>query len=544
MGDRAVLVELADLTSTLGFFDALRAADLRGINEAISAARTVLVKFSPQTISAGELTEFLTSLHVAESAAGTGRAVEIPVRYLGEDLAEVAELLGISIPELVRRHTGSHYRVAFGGFAPGFAYLTGGDPILNVPRRATPRHRIPAGSVGLAGTFSGVYPRESPGGWQLIGETDLAMWDLTRDPPATLQPGDSVHFVDVGTTGIQTESVGEIQFVAEESRLASETGEQSKESENSPEPVTQAVEIIHPGSQALLQDDGRPGMAGLGVAESGAVDRVSLHAANRLVGNEPGEAAIEFAYGGKIRAIGELVVAVSGAVANVEVTLRSGRVISFNSPEPIALGDGEILELKPTWGMYNYLAARGGFEAIQVLDSRSSDTMSGIGPTPLVQGSVQRVRVVDAPGPAVGNPETWLYEGQSSIVELPIILGPRDDWFTVEAIETLLSQSWRVTPRSNRVGLRLEGETALERLVTQELPSEGAVPGALQVPASGQPVLFLADHPVTGGYPVVAVLHSDALGIAAQLTPGTTIKFVESDQPSSSRVSAVLGASS
>lgn len=511
VGEQALLVELADLATTLGFFDSLRAAELDGIVEAVPAARTVLVKYAPGTVSYGELADRLATLDVSDGTSSSGQLVEIPVHYDGADLSEVADLLGITTAELIRRHCESDYRVAFGGFAPGFAYLAGGDPLLDVPRRATPRTRIPAGAVGLAGTFSGVYPRESPGGWQLIGRTDVVMWDLDRTPPATLQPGDRVRFVDAGPAEASAASVSASTVV----RAGTGCGEH-------------AVEVLRPGAQAVLQDEGRVGVAGLGVTGSGALDRPALHTSNGLVGNSPGEAAIEFAQGGEIEAHGEIVLAVAGACGELRITRRSGRVDSAAGLSPIALGSGERLAIVPArGGLRNYLAVRGGFDVPLVLGSRATDTLSGIGTPPLTAGSMLDVRTIGAvPFPPVRAPEPWPSNHVfADVVELPVVLGPRDDWFTQQALHTLFTQLWEVTRQSNRVGLRLLGDVPLERSVTDELPSEGVVPGALQVPASGQPVLFLADHPVTGGYPVIAVLTTQALAVAAQLTPGTAVHF-------------------
>jgi KipI family sensor histidine kinase inhibitor len=199
-GDTGVLVEVEDTAAVLRWFDALQAHPLEGVAEVVPAARTLLVVAAPGT-DLGELRHALGALEVAESGPAEDEAdaevIEIPVRYDGPDLADVARLTGLSEDEVVDAHTGEPWRVAFGGFAPGFGYLSGGDPCLEVPRRDEPRTTVPAGAVGLAGTFSGVYPRESPGGWQLIGTTDATLWDLDRDPPALLRPGAVVRFVAV-----------------------------------------------------------------------------------------------------------------------------------------------------------------------------------------------------------------------------------------------------------------------------------------------------------------------------------------------------------
>lgn len=198
-GDRALLAEFDDIADVVVWSDALRAASLEGVEDVVPAARTVLVVGAPGTDQAG-LARLLHGVE-PEPAAGTesvdAPVTEIPVRYDGPDLDDVARLTGLSGSEIVRAHTGTPWRVAFGGFAPGFAYLSGGDESLRVPRRDEPRTKVPAGAVGLAGEFSAVYPNASPGGWQLIGTTEKVMWDLDRDPPALLAPGAVVHFVEV-----------------------------------------------------------------------------------------------------------------------------------------------------------------------------------------------------------------------------------------------------------------------------------------------------------------------------------------------------------
>jgi KipI family sensor histidine kinase inhibitor len=195
-GDAALLVELDDLDQVLRLAAAVRSAGWDGVLDVVPAARTVLVVTEPGT-ALEPLVKQVTSLSTsAVSATPTdiGEPIEIAVTYDGPDLTEVARLTGLSEDEVVKAHTGRPWRIAFGGFAPGFAYLTGGDPRLAVPRRDEPRTTVPAGAVGLAGEYSGVYPRSSPGGWQLIGRTDAVLWDADRDPPALLSPGASVRF--------------------------------------------------------------------------------------------------------------------------------------------------------------------------------------------------------------------------------------------------------------------------------------------------------------------------------------------------------------
>lgn len=185
-GDAAVLLDCDSLDEAQDWF-----AALDGSVDLVLGARTVLLRGRPTELRA------LVSATVPGASTGgpAQHDIEIPVTYDGEDLAEVSALTGLASDAVIAAHTGLPWTVAFGGFAPGFAYLTGGDPRLVVPRRDSPRRSVPAGSVGLAGEFSGVYPRSSPGGWQLIGHTTLPMWDLNREPPALLRPGAQVRFV-------------------------------------------------------------------------------------------------------------------------------------------------------------------------------------------------------------------------------------------------------------------------------------------------------------------------------------------------------------
>ena len=200
-GDRALLIECGSTGEVLALAARLRTAELDAVLDIVPGARTVLVNLSGPRHQ-GPVRTLLADIPVhppgAPTPAGDADLV-IDVVYDGADLAEVADLLGMTVDDVVAAHTGTAWRVGFGGFAPGFAYLVGGDPRLAVPRRAEPRPRVPAGSVALAGEFSGIYPRESPGGWQLIGRTDAVLWDVERSEPALLVPGMSVRFRSAGS---------------------------------------------------------------------------------------------------------------------------------------------------------------------------------------------------------------------------------------------------------------------------------------------------------------------------------------------------------
>ena len=287
------------------------------------------------------------------------------------------------------------------------------------------------------------------------------------------------------------------------------------------------VEVVRAGPMATVQDLGRPGLAHLGVGASGAADPGSLRLANRLVGNPESAAGIEATLGGlAVRFTRSVRAAVTGAPCAVRVGERpAGAGVALQVPA------GDLLELgRPETGLRSYLAVDGGFAVPAVLGSRSTDTLAGLGPDQLADG----VRLpLGEPVPAAA-PGSLGHAGEvldvapqramPDAVSVRILLGPRQHWFTDAALEALCSQPYTVSADCNRIGMRLDGPT-LERRVPGELKSEGTVLGALQVPPSGRPILFLADHPVTGGYPVVAVVAGDDVAVAAQLRPGAEVRF-------------------
>ena len=517
----ALLVELADLDQTLALLASLQRHPPHGVEELVPAARTILVEYRASATRAETLVQDIAARSLTQGAERSDTLIEIPVHYNGEDLAEVAQILGITADEVVQRHTGSEYTVAFTGFAPGFAYLSGGHPSLNVPRRSTPRTRLPAGSVGLAGTFSGVYPQASPGGWQIIGTTPVAMWDITRAQPALLQPGYRVRFVDIATKNIAASAYSESAGGQKDPKPAGRTQHHLAAGHT-------ALQVRATGLLTVFQDLGRHGQARQGVSASGAMDQAALKAANRLVGNASNAAALETVGGGlQLRSVGDNVVAVTGADAVLTLTTADGQRWSVPRYEPVALADGDMLAVgQPTAGARCYVAVRGGFAEAPVMGSCATDTLAHVGPAPVAVGDWLAVQpapatsVVAAPELPPADLPTLEQE-----VVLDVVMGPRTDWFTPEAIARFAAQRWQVTPQSNRVGLRLAGEVPLDRAITGELPSEGTALGALQVPPSGQPVLFLADHPLTGGYPVIGCVAPYHLDRAGQIPVGAWLRF-------------------
>lgn len=524
VGTTAVLAELSGLHDVLALQALLLEQPLPGQVDVLAAAETVMVK-ADSPAAARRMAARLLEMDLTVQSHTEGKLVTIETVYDGEDLAEVGRLTGLGAEGVVAAHTGQVWTVAFGGFAPGFGYMVGENQMLEVPRRSSPRTAVPAGSVALAGNYSAVYPRKSPGGWQLIGRTAARMWDLSRVQPALAAPGDRVQF----------RAVRELIEVAGTEAAAPAGGDTE---------IQSGLRILSPGLQSLIQDLGRPGHAGLGVSAAGALDRASLRRANRVVGNQPSAAAVETVAGGlRVQAVGDQVLAVAGAPAALTVVTPSDvpsagdaddhGTREENQPEQVrevpmatafALLDGEILTIgAPERGFRSYLAIRGGAAAEPVLGSRSTDTMSGIGPAPLAAGQMLGAGAATSSN-VVGNPELQPDFPDAGVTVLDIVPGPRDDWFDAVALDSLCAQDWEVTPRSNRVGMRLAGEP-LARSRDGELASEGTMAGALQIPPEGQPVLFLADHPITGGYPVIGVVVDHQLDLAAQIPIGGSIRF-------------------
>lgn len=283
------------------------------------------------------------------------------------------------------------------------------------------------------------------------------------------------------------------------------------------------IEILDPGPLALVEDLGRAGYAHLGVPRSGAADLVSHRLANRLVGNPEESATIELLFGGaKFSTDEELWLAVTGAHTPV---LVDGRPVPLN--QAFRVHPGSEIELgRPVSGLRSYIAASGGIDAPAELGSRASDTLAGLGPSPLQAGSILPVgshRCPPPPSPDAVRDTIPVHESRRALV-LRYHRGPRDDWFSTSALEAFESTAWEITSQSDRVGVRLAGPE-LHTAVEDHLPSEGMVLGAVEVPPSGQPIVFLADHPTSGGYPVIGVITARSTAVLAQTQPGRRVVF-------------------
>ena len=497
-GDSALLVEVAALADVLDLHARLAGTRPAGVVDLVPAARTVLVHVDPAVLPLATARAWITGTDAAPGvpadAAPAPDEVEVPVVYDGADLAETASLLGLSTEQLIARHLAARWTVAFTGFAPGFGYLVSDDWDLDVPRRATPRTRVPSGAVALAGRFSGAYPRDTPGGWQLIGTTDAPLFEPGAPEPVLLRPGTRVRFRRaVAAT------------VARTSRPAAPAG-----------PV--AFRVTDPGALTTVQDAGRPGRLADGVARSGAADQPAFAAANRLVGNPVGAAVLEIALGG-FRAVAErdLWIAATGAWAPIRV---GGRDVDPYRPVQWPAGAELTIGIARA-GIRVVLAVRGGIAAADALGSAATDTLAGIGAEPLRAGD--EVATADAARHPVPPIDSWPWTPPPDVLVVDVAAGPRADWFTPAARQGFLDTRWIVDARADRVGIRLDGPP-LERTAdaaARELPSEGMLPGAVQVPPDGRPVILGPDGPVTGGYPVIAVVTAAGRAALAQARPGS-----------------------
>jgi KipI family sensor histidine kinase inhibitor len=600
MGERAILAEVADLAGVLALHAALAATAPEGIDDLVPAARTVLVAFDPRRITAAAVRMWIVSgAQRTPDATAPGPLVEVPVRYDGADLQATAETLGIPVSDLVSRHAGIEWTVAFTGFAPGFAYLVSPAWPFDVPRLAEPRTRVPAGAVGLAGGFSGAYPRETPGGWRLIGTTDAVLFDPDATIPVLLPPRARVRFVPerprVTTAswviepadgsehawaapaasegpapvegsgraraapeapapggGHSAEGGSDATPASSRAGLSSASGDAAapaappaptssrsrsiaRAGSAAPPPAAASVppaasppapaepsrpvlRVIAAGGFTTVQDLGRPGRAALGVSRSGALDRAAHRIGNRLLGNDEAAAALEIVMGGfAARAETDTWVCVTGALAEIAVDGRVG-----NAYAPLLVPAGAVLRIgAATAGLRVHLAVRGGIDAPAALGSRARDVLAGLGPEPVTVGDTLRAGTTASAIPVV---DAFPWSVPGALIDVPVGAGPRADWFAAEARATLGAVTWAVSSHADRVGIRLDGPE-LERARHDELPSEGMRPGAIQVPPHGRPVVLLADGPVTGGYPVIAVVTDAALDALAQVRPGDRVRF-------------------
>jgi KipI family sensor histidine kinase inhibitor len=513
LGDRGLLVEFAPEVSP-EVNAIVRGADaalerLPGVVETVPTFRSVLVVYDPLRVRFDDLAEQAEAAARATGPASrdAGALVEIPVVYGGgdgPDLETVAQTLGLAPEEVVRLHCEPTYLAYMIGFSPGFAYLGRLSEALRLPRRATPRTRVPAGSIAIADVFTGAYPQETPGGWHLLGRTWRQLFDPDRDEPALLRPGDRVRFVPVPA---------EARTVAAPARPRRTTP-----------PARPVLEVADGGLMTTVQDLGRRGWRRLGVPASGALDAGALRAANAAVGNPPIAAGLELTFPGpRLRVVAETEIAVAGADFAASL---NGAEIAHATAIRVRPGDRLSFE-RPRSGQWMYMAVAGGIDVPVVLGSRSTFARGGLGG--LAGGPVRTGDVLGAgvarPAKRPAAPPGGAPRATSpSAAPFRVVLGPQAEAFTAEAHAALLGQPHEVTVQRDRSGVRLRGAAVAHRGAADIL-SDGVLPGAIQVPADGGPVVILADGPTTGGYAKIASVVSLDHDRLVQVRPGEAMRF-------------------
>ena len=469
----------------------------RGLLDAIPGARTLFLLFDPQAADREALLRRLRRA-VDEPPAGVpeSRLFGIPVAYGGEegpDLSRLARDRGIDPQEIIRRHAGAEYRVAFLGFSPGFAYLTGLPAELAAPRRESPRPRVPAGSVGIGGEYTAVYPSESPGGWRLIGRSPVRLFDPTASPPALLRAGDRVRF----------EPIDEKELAR---RLANEAARRPSSPGDEGDPL---LATLAPGLFTSVQGAPRFGLGACGVPAGGAMDLAALERGNAGVGNSARAAALEVTLSGpELRVLADALVCVTGA----DLQARwNGKAVDLDAPFEVKTGDHIAFGYARS-GARAYLCVQGG-----LVERRPGEPLRRLAPGDVVT----RSRLGARPGsPSPAAPESH----RDRRLTLRVLPGPQAGFFPAEAAESLFSGTYRVSPASDRRGIRLEGPP-LELRRPSDIPPEGTALGAIQVPASGLPIVLGPDRPVTGGYAKIGTVSARDWPLLAQAAPGTAVRF-------------------
>jgi KipI family sensor histidine kinase inhibitor len=507
LGDAAFSIELGD-TLDLATNARVRALDrelaerpFAGFVEAVPTLRSLLVVYDARAARPSAVASTLAArLSAASAPLPPGRIHEVPTLYGGDagpDLEPLARERGLAAQELVRLHASREYTALMLGFKPGFAYLGLVPPELECSRLETPRVRVPAGSVGIAGRQTGIYPVASPGGWRLVGRTTLRLFDPALHPPALFAAGDRVRFVPTD-----------------------ELPDPPPLGARPPRVEHPVAEVREPGLLTTVQDAGRPGFRRLGVCAAGPLDPPAHAAANRAVGNAPGAAALECSVAGPVL---DFVAPTHFAVAGADLgaVIERADLGSWLVPLGAAVlaRPGNVLRFTGRrTGCRAYVALQGGIDAPEVMGSRATDLPSGFGG---LEGRALRAGDPIGVGRAAGGVSSRAADAvaHSRSVRARVVLGPQADHFDARTIAQLLSGPFRLGAAADRVGCRLEGEP-LRHAGSSEILSDGMVPGSIQVPPDGQPIVMLQDGPTTGGYPKIATVVSADLPLLAQLVPG------------------------
>lgn len=520
LGDSAVVLAIDDaigadvVTRVRAIAAELERRPLSGVVDVVPAFGRIAVFFDPApSVPFEELKNELQAIVARADAVTVAtdlRTVEIPVCYgggHGPDLEHVATKTHRSVSEVIALHSGSEYTVQAIGFSPGFPYLGGLPAELATPRRATPRSRVPPGSVGIGGTQTGIYPLETPGGWNLIGRTPLQLFNAMRREPSLLRAGDRVRFRAIAEP--------EFERIAREEAASAPAARAGGESAAVASASVPGIEVTRAGMFTTVQDLGRRGHRARGVPLSGATDRFALRVANMLVGNREDAAALEFTLvGPELKFLHETVIAVCGAEFEACPGWR-----------PIVVRAGTIVTLRTLKrGCRGYLAVAGGVAVERVLGSRSTYVRARLGGfqgRALHDGDVLPVPNVQRTFRNHWHIDERILPRYAAAAIVRVLPGAHAAEFHAAWTESVFT----ISAQSDRMGVRLKGP-ALPRQAAGDLLSLPIVPGTVQVPPDGLPIVLLADAQTIGGYPQLAHVIAVDLPIVAQLRPGDSVRFV------------------
>lgn len=598
-GDSAIVVEFGnrideEINQKVRMLaDLLEREKVSGIVDTLPTFRSLMVCFDPALIDRENLLALLKRKSGALSGNGNSvkRVIEIPVCYgarFGADLKDVAAHSGLTYDEVIALHSGRDYRIYMLGFLPGFSYLGGMDEKLATPRLSNPRVKIPAGSVGIGGEQTGIYPLDSPGGWRLIGATPVRTYDPEREEPILFAAGDYLRFVPVSLFDYY-----DIRRMVDRGEYYCRVYENGKEcpgrlagvdldkkdviiidlvsghSGERQDAGTSAgtMKILMPGFLTTVQDFGRVGYQKYGFTVCGVMDRVSYALANELVGNPAGAAVLECTMAGPTVIMqADTKIAVTGADMK---PLLNGQPIPMNEAVLVKQGDTVALGVAET-GCRAYLAAAGGINVPLQMGSRSTNMKCRIGGyqgRKLTAGDVlplgEERRLTDmsqelsaAQEKLKSQPSGETYNGGAGSTKpekqnaeqrvrqlleeslaavrasakkevlLHVIPGPQEEYFTPQGISNFYQNSYTLTGDCDRMGYKLEG-AAVEAVNGADIISDGIAFGAVQIPPNGKPIIMLADRQTTGGYAKIGTVAEADLPKLAQLRPGKVIRFVK-----------------
>lgn len=475
----------------------LLAADLPGVTDVIPGYSSLHIEYDPALVQGARLTAIVErEMQAAETATAGGQLVEVETVYDGPDLHDLAQAAGLTPAEAVRRHADTEYLAYAVGFTPGFAFLGDVHESIRKPRLGKPRALVPAGSVGIADGQTGIYPLDSPGGWNLVGRAVTPVYDPHRQQPYLIEPGDRVRFVPVAG-GAELPPLTPLDLLPEDPRY-------------------QAFAVRKPGLLDLVVDQGRFMVGRLGFARSGPLDAVSARIANGLVANDRAAPLLEMnVLGPTLEVLRDVVVAVTGP--GIAFLVNGQPADTYTS---VLVKKGQVLTFPPgSSGTRGYLAVAGGIDSAQFLGSASVDVRGLVG-RPLRVDDVLAVRTPRIPRQGFSFTP---YARSAQTLRLRLLPGPQydEDTFTALTAKTLRIE------HSDRMGVRLSTSPA----VGSGVISEGNPLGAVQLTADGQPLILLNDRGTMGGYTKPAVVDPRDLPRLAQARDGAKVRFVTGSKP-------------